>query len=38
MLTVQTFRKLNAKTVPNFVKVPKTEEEDQKMMANRGNN
>lgn len=37
MLTcfVQAFRKLNAVTVPAFVKVPKTEEEDMKMKAER---
>ncbi|KAF3760029.1 hypothetical protein M406DRAFT_269825 [Cryphonectria parasitica EP155] len=29
------FRKLNAVTVPTFVKVPKTEEEDMKMKAER---
>ncbi|KAI1872177.1 uncharacterized protein JN550_003896 [Neoarthrinium moseri] len=31
------FRKLNAVTVPTMVKVPKTEEEDRKMQAERGN-
>jgi len=31
----EAFRKLNAMTVPNIVKVPKTEEEDQKMQAER---
>jgi hypothetical protein len=34
----QTFRKLNAKTVPNLVKVPKTEEEDKKMVEERERN
>lgn len=32
---IQAFRKLNAVTVPAFVKVPKTEEEDMKMKADR---
>lgn len=32
---MQAFRKLNAVTVPAFVKVPKTEEEDNKMKADR---
>ncbi|KAK1672749.1 hypothetical protein BDP55DRAFT_557808, partial [Colletotrichum godetiae] len=31
----QALRKLNAVTVPAFVKVPKTEEEDQKLKAER---
>lgn len=31
----QTFRKLNAVTVPTLVKVPTTEEEDLKMKAER---
>ena len=36
MLTlIQAFRKLNAVTVPAFVTVPKTEEEDAKMRAER---
>lgn len=32
---LQAFRKLNAVTVPAFVKVPKNEEEDNKMKAER---
>jgi hypothetical protein len=31
----EAFRKLNAATMPNLVKVPKTEEEDKKMQAER---
>ncbi|KAH8886415.1 hypothetical protein GQ53DRAFT_750688 [Thozetella sp. PMI_491] len=31
----ETFRKLNAVTVPAFVKVPKTEDEDRKLQAER---
>lgn len=31
----QAFRKLNAVTVPTLVKVPKNEEEDMKMKAER---
>ena len=34
-LSGQTFRKINAVTVPVMVKVPKTEEEDRKMQAER---
>ncbi|KAI0162306.1 hypothetical protein GGR57DRAFT_453786 [Xylariaceae sp. FL1272] len=33
----EAFRKLNAVTVPTFVKVPKTEEEDDKLRAERNN-
>jgi heme/copper-type cytochrome/quinol oxidase subunit 4 len=35
LISAQTFRKLNAVTVPTIVKVPKTEEEDMKMKAER---